>query len=85
MASGIVQPPDMEGVLQKLNPPAKTKLTHGVRLMDLDRLVLKSNRAAISLLLCPCDTNRKTSVSRSESAGEARPVRLRSAANGAAR
>ena len=37
--SCIVQPPDMEGILQQLNPPGEAKLAHGVRFVDLDGLV----------------------------------------------
>ena len=34
-----MQPPDMEGILQQLNPPGEAKLAHGVRFVDLDGLV----------------------------------------------
>ena len=37
--SCIMQPPDMEGILQQLNPPGEAKLAHGVRFVDLDGLV----------------------------------------------
>ena len=31
-----MQPPDMEGILQELNPPPEAKLAHGVGLVNLD-------------------------------------------------
>ena len=34
-----MQPADMEGILQQLDPPGEAKLTHGVGLVNFDRLV----------------------------------------------
>src|SRR5687767_6341361 len=34
-----MQPTEMKGILQQLDPPSEAKLAHGVRLMDLDGLV----------------------------------------------
>src|SRR4026209_2614016 len=37
--SWIMQPPDMEGILQQLDPPGEAELAHGVCFVDLDGLV----------------------------------------------
>jgi len=36
--SRLMEPTDMEGVLQQLNPPAEAKFPHRVRLVDLNCL-----------------------------------------------
>ena len=81
-----MQPPDMEGILQQLNPPGEAKLAHGVCFVDLDGLVAQLQPGGDLLVTVALrhETQHFGLAVRERRRRPARPFRSRDA-NGAAR